>query len=64
MNTQATTASNPPPLMLPARKCAEVLNLPEYAVREWLRTGFIKGVPCGRKKLINVDVLRRKLEDV
>jgi hypothetical protein len=50
--------------MLPPRKCAEVLGLPEYTIRQWLVTGFIKGVPCGRKQLINVEALRRKLENV
>jgi len=59
-----TITNNKPPLMLPPRKCAEVLGLPEYTVRQWLASGFIKGVPCGRKQLINVEVLRRKLEDV
>jgi excisionase family DNA binding protein len=66
MNTQKVTATskdNPPPLMLPPRKCAAVLGLPEYTIREWVRTGYIKSVPCGRKRLINVDALRRKLEE-
>ncbi|GHV32725.1 hypothetical protein FACS18949_04560 [Clostridia bacterium] len=62
--TATQPTNSPPPLMLPARKCAEVLCLPEYTVRQWLKDGFIKGVPCGRKQLINVDALRRKLENV
>ena len=53
-----------PPLMLPPKKCAEALGLPEYTVRQWLKDGFIKGVPCGRKTLINVNLLRRKLEEI
>jgi excisionase family DNA binding protein len=56
-------ANNAPPLMLPPRKCAEALGVPEYTVRQWLVTGYIKGVPCGRKRLINVDALRRKLAE-
>ena len=62
MTASTMTNNKPLPLMLPPRKCAELLGLPEYAVRQWLVTGFVKGVPCGRKQLINVDILRRKLE--
>jgi hypothetical protein len=51
------------PLMLPPRRCAKALGLPEYSVRQWLKTGFIKGVPCGKKILINVEALRRMLEE-
>jgi len=50
--------------MLPPRKCAEFLGLPEYTVRQWLATGFIKGIPCGKKQLINVERLREKLEQM
>ena len=58
------TAQSEPPLMLPPRKCAEALGLPEYTIRMWLREGFIRGIPCGRKTLINVELLRRKLEEI
>jgi|LSQX01.3.fsa_nt_gb predicted site-specific integrase-resolvase len=54
---------SPPPLMLPPRKCAEALGLPEYTIRRWLKDGFVKSVPCGRKQLINVEALRRRLEE-
>jgi len=65
MITQQThTTNNPPPLMLPPRRAAAELGLPEYTVRQWLASGYIKGIPCGRKQLINVDALRRKLEEV
>ena len=67
MTTQQTHTTNstaPPPLMLPPRKAAAVMGLPEYTIRRWLLTGFIKGVPCGRKQLINIDLLRQKLEEV
>jgi predicted site-specific integrase-resolvase len=50
--------------MLPPRKCAEALGLPEYTVRQWLKDGYIKGVPCGKKTLLNVEAIRRKLEEV
>ena len=50
------------PLMLPPKKCAEHLGIAEHAVREWIKSGFIKAIPCGKKQLINVDLLRRKLE--
>lgn len=58
------TIQSKPPLMLPPRKCAEVLGLPEYTVRRWLKDGLIRGVPCGRKMLLNVESIRRMLEDV
>jgi excisionase family DNA binding protein len=52
-----------PPLLLPPRRAAAALGLKEYTVRKWLETGFIKGIPCGRKRLLNVDALRRKLDE-
>ena len=58
------TLDTAPPLMLPPRKCADALGLPEYTIRRWLKDGYIKGVPCGRKLLINVEALRRKLEEI
>ena len=52
-------------LYLPPRKCAAEIGVPEYTVRQWLANGFIKGVPCGQRKvLINVELLRRKLEEI
>lgn len=58
------TEDNKKMLMLPPRKCGKALGLPEYTIRRWLKDGFIKGVPCGRKQLINVEALRRKLEEI
>ena len=52
------------PLMLPPRRAAVELGLSEHTIRQWLVTGFIKGIPVGRKTLINVDALRLKLEEV
>lgn len=61
---EAPAPQGKPPLMLPPRKCAEALGLSEYTVRQWLKTGFVKSVPSGRKQLINVDSLRRRLEEL
>ena len=62
MMQQAQTTSNPTPRLLPPRRAAAELGLPEYTIRQWLATGFVKGIPVGRKTLINIDLLRRKLE--
>lgn len=62
--TQQTAPQTKPPLMLPPRKCAEAVGLPEYTIRQWLKEGFINCKYSGRKQLINVDALIRKLEDV
>ena len=50
--------------LLPARKAAKALGLPEHTIRTWIANGFISTISCGKKQLINVTKLREKLEAV
>ena len=55
---------NNTPRMLPPRKAAAELGLTEHCIRSWIKSGYIGAVPAGKKLLINVDTLKRKLSEV
>jgi hypothetical protein len=60
--TQTVVANKPVAEMMPARRAAAALGIPEYAVRGWIKRGLVKSVPCGKKRLVNVTALRQQLE--
>lgn len=47
----------PLPRMRGIKQAAHELQIPEYALRRWVKAGDVPAVWCGRKALINLDTL-------
>ena len=43
------------PRMRTVNETAKELNLPVYALRQWIKAGTIPAVYCGKKALLNLD---------
>ena len=39
------------------KQAAHELQIPEYALRRWVKAGDVPAVWCGRKALVNLDTL-------
>lgn len=47
--------TRPVPKMRTIRETAAELNIPVYALRQWVKEGAIPAVYCGKKALLNLD---------
>ena len=47
--------TRPLPRMRTIKETAAELNLPVYALRQWVKAGDIPAVYCGKKALLNLD---------
>lgn len=56
--------SKPLPRMRTIRRAAHELNVPEYALRRWVKSGDVPAVHAGRKALVNLDNVIRFLGGV
>lgn len=52
-----TIEKQPLPRMRGIKQAAHELQIPEYALRRWVKAGDVPAVWCGRKALINLDTL-------
>lgn len=52
----------PLPRMRTIKAAAQELDIPEYALRRWVKSGAVPAVNTGRKFLVNLDKLIDFLE--
>ena len=49
------TVTRPLPRMRTIKETAAELNIPVYALRQWVKSGAIPAVYAGKKALLNLD---------
>ena len=49
------TTNKPLPRMRTINETAQELSLPVYALRQWIKSGAIPAIYCGKKALLNLD---------
>lgn len=49
------TTNNALPRMRTVNETARELHLPVYALRQWIKSGAIPAIYCGKKALLNLD---------
>ena len=54
--------TRPVPRMRTIKETAAELNVPVYALRQWVKSGAIPAVYCGKKALLNLDLVIKFLE--
>ena len=47
----------PLPRMRGIKQAAHELQIPEYALRRWVKRGLVPAVYTGRKALVNLDIV-------
>lgn len=50
-----TISTNPLPRMRTIRQAAQELNIPEFALRNWVKSGEVPAIYAGKKALVNLD---------